>query len=129
MCDGGGHDRGVLANLRKRLSCPRKTRLFPSISAVSTPAKSKSDTAKPKRCPEPSPEPSRAVVAASRGENRPRSLVAAAPPDPGRPLANGPRPISLSRRSSLEVRPIQPNAPVRSSSSSGRFLFRASDSI
>ncbi|OWM75762.1 hypothetical protein CDL15_Pgr009406 [Punica granatum] len=103
----------------------RKTRPFPSIPAVSTPAKSKSDTAQSKRCLGPSPEPSRAVVAASRGENRRPQPRRRHSPRSGPLLANRPRPISLSRRSNPEVRPIRPNAPVRPSVYPGRFLLRA----
>ncbi|PKI50403.1 hypothetical protein CRG98_029231 [Punica granatum] len=58
----------------------KKEKLAPSIPAVSTSVKSKPDTAWPKRRPELSPAPSRAVVAASRGANRrPQPRAAAAP--------------------------------------------------
>ncbi|PKI49432.1 hypothetical protein CRG98_030164 [Punica granatum] len=90
----------------------RKTRLFPSIPAVSTPVKSKSDTAQPKRCPKPSLAPSRAVVAASRGENRhpQRRRRSSRQSRPPRQLT-GLDPFLLLRRSSPEVRPITAQRP------------------
>ncbi|PKI57084.1 hypothetical protein CRG98_022588 [Punica granatum] len=105
----------------------RKTRLFPSIPAVSTPAKSKSDTAQPKWCPKPSPEPLSRRPGARIAT---RSPVAAAPPDPGRPLANGHRPISFASqvqpRSSAH---FGPTSPIRPSALPDGFLLWAGHPI
>ncbi|PKI31674.1 hypothetical protein CRG98_047935, partial [Punica granatum] len=55
----------------------------------------RSTTAECRRCPELPPASIPAVVAASRGENRRPQPRRRRCPDPGRPLANGPRPSSF----------------------------------
>ncbi|PKI48924.1 hypothetical protein CRG98_030700 [Punica granatum] len=77
--------------------------------AVSTPVKSKSDTVQPKRCPKPSPAPSRAVVAASRGENRrPQRRRRRSWRIPTARRLTGLGPFLLFRRSSPEIELARP---------------------
>ncbi|PKI71078.1 hypothetical protein CRG98_008543 [Punica granatum] len=101
----------------------RKTRPFPLIPAVSTPAKSKSDIAQSKRCQGPSPEPSRAVVAASRDENRRPQPRRRRPPDPGRSSLTCLGPFPCFAGPAQKFGPFGPTPQFGPASLPGGFSF------
>ncbi|PKI59301.1 hypothetical protein CRG98_020293 [Punica granatum] len=102
----------------------------PPIPTDSAPVRSRSTTAKHQRRPELSPASIPAVVAASKGENRRPPASSPPLPHPGRPSANGPRPISLSLQARPNVLQSGPASlpggrsdPIRSDPIVQRFFF------
>ncbi|PKI71075.1 hypothetical protein CRG98_008540 [Punica granatum] len=93
------------------------------MPVVSTPAKSKSDTAQSKRCQGPSPKPSRAVLAASRGENRRPQPRRRRPPDPSRSSLTGLDPFPCFAGPAQKFGPFGPTPQFGPAFLPGGFSF------